>query len=115
MTNASLAKESYGTKRMASEGPLPGRYNQEASTGMKNTNLTTTYAIGEDVPAVRGTDGKVNKRSHSTYNQNLKGHFKMPSYYEANALNKINTAFNLSNKFEFGHDPFGGSKSASVA
>lgn len=27
--NTSLAKESFNAKRMASEGPLPGRYNQE--------------------------------------------------------------------------------------
>ena len=66
-----------------------------------------------DVPAARGTDSKVNKRSHSTYNQSLKGHYNAltGTYQEASKLNQINTRFNLSNKFEFGHDPQGGPKS----
>lgn len=39
----------------------------------------------------------------------------MPSYAEAHQLNKQNTRFNLSNKFELGHDPNGGSKTAAAA
>ena len=39
----------------------------------------------------------------------------MPSYAEANQLNKLNTRFNLSNKFELGHDPNGGSKTATAS
>lgn len=113
--STSLAKESYGHKRMQSEGPLPGRYNQEQSTGLRNMNLANNLSLAADVPAVRGTDSKVQKRSNSTYNQTNKGHYSMPSYYEANALNKINTKFGLSNKFEYGHDPNGGSKSAAVS
>jgi len=113
--STSLAKESYGHKRMQSEGPLPGRYNQEQSTGLRNMNLANNLSLAADVPAVRGTDSKVQKRSNSTYNQTNTGHYNMPSYYEANALNKINTKFGLSNKFEYGHDPNGGSKSAAVS
>jgi len=79
-------------------------------------NLAPNYSIGFDVPAVRGTDEKVQKRSNSTYNQNLKGHFKLGSYAEAKALNEMGSKFGLSNKLEaFGHDPKGGVKSVHMS
>ena len=39
----------------------------------------------------------------------------MTSYHEAMALNKTNTRFGLSNKFELGYDPNGGSKTATAS
>ena len=47
------------------------------------------YAIGDNTPAVRGSDDTigVQKRSHSTYNSTLKGSFTN-QFVEANDKNK---------------------------
>ena len=73
----SLAQESFVAKhRLESGEVLPGRRNQQ-QLGIKNQNLIKNYAIGDDTPAVRGSDdvGKVKNRSHSTYNSTLQGSF----------------------------------------
>lgn len=62
---------------------------------------------------MRGTDDKTQARSSSTYSNNLKGKFSY-QVLESNDLNKNLGNFVLSNKFEYGYDPVGGRKFASV-
>ena len=92
---------------------LPGRRNQQ-QLGIKNQNLVKNYAIGDDTPAVRGSDdvGKVKNRSHSTYNSTLQGSFTK-QFIEANDKNKNYGKFIHSNKFDYGYDPNGGHRAIS--
>ena len=73
------------------------------------------YAIGDDTPAVRGTEdtSQVHKRSYSTYNQNLRGAFTN-QFVDANSQNKNLRKFVDSNKFDYGYDPNGGHRALSI-
>ena len=72
----SVAQESYSPKkRFESSDILPGRRNQEASTGAKNQNKVGNFQIGQNNMSVRGSDAitGMNTRSNSTYNSVNKG------------------------------------------
>ena len=110
----SLAAESFVAKQREEAGDiLPGRRNQE-QLGIKNQNKVRNYTIGENTPSVRGGDiaGDVQKRSSSTYNQNLRGQFTN-QFIDANAKNKEQRNFIHSNKFDYGYDPNGGHRAVS--
>lgn len=111
----SLAQESFVPKqRLESSDILPGRRNQQ-ELGIKNQNLIKNYAIGDNTPAVRGSDDvkDVQKRSHSTYNSSLQGKFTT-QFLEANDKNKNYGKFIHSNKFDYGYDPNGGHRAVSM-
>ena len=93
---------------------LPGRRNQQ-QLGIKNQNLVKNYAIGDNTPAVRGSDDVVGvqTRSNSTYNKTLQGNFTN-QFIEANDKNKNQFKFIHSNKFDYGYDPNGGSRAIST-
>lgn len=71
--------------------------------------------VGPDVPAARGTDIalETQARVNSTYANNLKGKFSV-QFKESNHLNKNLHDFVLSNKFDYGYNPMGGRRLASV-
>ena len=87
--SVSLAQESFGDKdRVNKFGEvLPGRRNQ-GQMGIHNQNIVPNYAIGDNTPAVRGSDQAASHgRSNSTYNQTLQGNFTK-QFIEANDKNK---------------------------
>ena len=112
----SVAQESFSPKKRFEAGDIvPGRRNQEASTGLRNQNKGNNINIGGNNMSVRGSDsmGGMNTRSNSMYNSNNRGQ-QTNQHIEANDRAKNQSNFIRSNKFEYGYDPNGGHRALSI-
>lgn len=98
------------------DGPVPTRFNMEESSDQKNPNLIVNMKLGENIASLKGDDDPiaVRQRQSTHYHTNAKPHLVFEQKQPHASFNKQRGDWILQNKFEYGYNPVGGRKLASI-
>lgn len=72
------------------KGPLPGRFNQEESTELRNQNLVKNIQLGANISSTLGEEDPVAMRSRKAtiYNTHAKPHLEFEQKPEHNSFTR---------------------------